>query len=88
MRKILLVLLILFTAALTKAQAQNGSLYGVVKDSSGGVLEGVTLKIKGSYFGAVTDPDGKYNIENIPDGSYTLQVSYSVLKRLNIQRDD
>lgn len=76
MRKILLVLLILFTAALTKAQAQNGSLYGVVKDSSGGVLEGVTLKIKGSYFGAVTDLDGKYNIENIPEGSYTLQVSY------------
>jgi len=76
MRKILLVLLMFISAGVTFAQAPTGSLYGVVKDSSGGPIEGVTLKLKGSYFGAVTDLDGKYNIENLPAGSYTLQVAY------------
>jgi len=76
MRKILLILLMLISASVTLAQSPTGSLYGIVKDSSGGPLEGVTLKIKGSYFGAVTDFDGKYNIENLPSGSYTMQVAY------------
>jgi outer membrane receptor protein involved in Fe transport len=76
MRKILLILLMLISASVTFAQNPTGSLYGIVKDSAGGPIEGVTLKIKGSYFGAVTDLDGKYNIENLPDGSYTMQVAY------------
>lgn len=76
MRKILLMLLMLVIAGVTLAQTPTGSLYGIVKDTSGGPIEGVTLKIKGSYFGAVTDLDGKYNIENVPPGSYTLQVAY------------
>jgi outer membrane receptor protein involved in Fe transport len=76
MRKILLLLLILISANITFAQGQNGSIFGTVKDSSNAVLEGVTLKIKGSYLGAVSDIKGSYRIDNVPEGSYTLEVSY------------
>ncbi|HEY5536151.1 MAG TPA: TonB-dependent receptor [Ignavibacteria bacterium] len=76
MKKILLILLMLISANVTLAQTLTGSIYGVVKDSSSGTLEGVTLKLKGTYLGAVTDLNGKYEIKNIPSGSYTMQVDY------------
>ena len=56
-------------------QTIDGVLYGVVKDSSDIPLEGVTMKLKGTYLGAVTDYDGYYTIEGISPGNYTLQVS-------------
>lgn len=76
MKKTLLILFILFSVKFCFAQGQLGSLYGIVTDSAKSPLEGVTLKIKGSYLGAVSDFDGKYRIDNVPEGIYTLQVSY------------
>ncbi|MDD5361875.1 MAG: TonB-dependent receptor [Ignavibacteria bacterium] len=76
MRKILLILLMLISASVIFAQTPTGTLFGTVRDSAGAVLEGATIKIKGSYLGAVTDPDGKFSIDNIPGGSYTVQVDY------------
>ena len=76
MKKILLIFLVLITSNISLSQTQTGAIFGVVKDSSNSVLEGVTLKIKGSYLGAVSDIKGSYRIENVPEGSYTLEVSY------------
>ncbi len=76
MKKLLLILFVLLTVKTCTAQTTNGSIFGVVTDSAKSPLEGVTLKIKGSYLGAVSDLDGKYKIENTPEGVYTLQVSY------------
>ena len=47
---------------------------GVVKDKSG-TLPGVTVRVKGTNFGTVTDVDGKY-ILSIPDGEVVLVFSY------------
>jgi outer membrane receptor protein involved in Fe transport len=76
MKKSLLIIFIFLTAKLCFAQVQLGEIYGIVTDSAKAPLEGVTLKIKGSYLGAVSDMDGKYRIESVPEGIYTLQVSY------------
>ena len=53
-----------------------GSVTGVIKESgTGAVLPGVNIMIKGTYYGAATDIDGRYRIDNISSGSYDIQVS-------------
>lgn len=42
---------------------QKYKLKGVVKDTSGNPLIGVTVSIKGSLYGVITDIDGNFNIE-------------------------
>lgn len=55
--------------------SQNGTISGVVQDSSHNPLPDVNIKIKGSYIGSATDIDGKYRLENVPEGEYTIAVS-------------
>ncbi len=55
--------------------AQNGSIKGIVNDSSGLPLADVNVKIKSSYIGTATDIDGKYELAKVPAGEYTIQVS-------------
>ncbi|MBI5402455.1 MAG: TonB-dependent receptor [Ignavibacteriae bacterium] len=76
MKKLLLILFVIFLSKSGFSQGQLGSIYGIVSDSSKAPLEGVTLKIKGSYLGAVSGFNGDYKIESVPEGTYTLQVSY------------
>lgn len=58
--------------------AQNHQLSGVVLDStSNGPLSNVTISIEELKIWTVTDPRGKYRLENIPIGNYT--ISYRVL---------
>ncbi|MCF6358314.1 MAG: carboxypeptidase-like regulatory domain-containing protein, partial [Draconibacterium sp.] len=54
---------------------QQQSISGKVTDENGQPLPGVTVVIKGTTIGTVTDMDGKYTISNIPDGT-TLQFSF------------
>ncbi len=55
--------------------AQSGTLKGTIKDADGS-LPGVNVYLKGTYIGASSDAMGQYLIENIPAGSYTLNVAY------------
>lgn len=48
---------------------------GLVTDESGEPLPGVTVIIKGTIRGTVTNSDGMYSISNIPDGAI-LQFSF------------
>lgn len=55
--------------------ASNRRIGGVVKDvATGELLTGVSIKIKGSNTGTVTDAQGKFELE-VPDGA-ELEVSY------------
>jgi hypothetical protein len=54
---------------------QNGSISGVVIDSSASPVPDVNIKIKGSYIGTASDIYGKYLLSNVPEGEYTVQVS-------------
>lgn len=58
------------------AQAQNGIIRGTIfEESTGEPLFGVSVLVKELSTGAVTDFDGKFEIQVAP-GTYTLQVSY------------
>ncbi len=58
---------------------QSRSVSGKVTDSSGGALPGVTVAIKGTTNGCITDANGKYSFFNIPANA-TLQFSFVGMK--------
>jgi hypothetical protein len=67
------VLLLLPAAAL----AQEGQIAGTVRDSSGGVMPGVTVEATSPALiekvrSTVTDNGGQYRLTNLPVGTYTV----------------
>ena len=77
MKKSLITLLLLCTAALVQA----ATLKGVVKDSSTGEpLTGATVYVKGTTSGAATDLDGRFEITGIKGNECTLVVSFITYK--------
>lgn len=76
LKKLLLMALCGF-GVFTAAYAQSGSVTGVVTDAtSGETLPAVTIQIVELSLGTATDLDGKYTINNIPPGTYTLRATY------------
>ncbi|HUK33219.1 MAG TPA: TonB-dependent receptor [Vicinamibacterales bacterium] len=71
-------LLIAATASMF-AQANTGTISGVVKDSSGGVLPGASVKISGDRaeggLDIVTNPDGSFRTEPLQAGAYRITAS-------------
>ncbi len=59
---------------------------GVVKDASGETLIGVSILVKGTSTGTVTDIDGSYSL-TVPDGSNTLVFSYTGYETVEINVD-
>lgn len=62
---------------------QQKSISGKVTDSSGGSLPGVSVVVKGTTIGVITDMDGKYTLTNIPEDA-TLQFSFVGMKTQEI----
>ena len=60
------------------------SVTGKVTDQSGGSLPGVSVVVKGTTNGTITDVDGKYSISNIPENG-TLQFSFVGMKMKEVQ---
>ncbi|MFY9152954.1 MAG: SusC/RagA family TonB-linked outer membrane protein [Prolixibacteraceae bacterium] len=58
---------------------QQKSVSGKVTDSSGAPIPGVTVLVKGTTTGSLTDPDGKYSLSTVPEGA-TLQFSFVGMK--------
>jgi hypothetical protein len=70
------VLPLLFCALPLYAQEQSGSIQGVVKDTSGAVLPGVTVEARSPALvgvsTAVSDGEGAYRFPALPPGMYEL----------------
>jgi hypothetical protein len=70
---------VLLLALPAVAQEQTGSIQGVVKDSSGAVLPGVTVEARSpSAVGvstATTDANGTYRFPALPPGAYEVSAS-------------
>ncbi len=71
------LILFLFLLGLSSVFAQGkGNLAGTVTDAkTGEPLPGVNIILKGTYYGAATDLDGKYRINGISEGQYNVEIS-------------
>jgi hypothetical protein len=65
-------------AVAADAQTTGGAIVGVVTDSQGGVLPGVTLTARNADTGmtrtTVTEGDGKYRLAGLPPGRYDIRT--------------
>ncbi|HCS74411.1 MAG TPA: SusC/RagA family protein [Clostridiales bacterium] len=55
--------------------AQSNTITGVVSDSKGETLIGVSIQIEGTSKGTVTDVNGSYTLDNVPSTAI-LEISY------------
>jgi hypothetical protein len=74
----LVLLIVVFVSSSNYLFAQaKGRVVGRVTDAStGDYLPGANVMIKGTAFGAASDREGRYRIDNVPPGNFTLVVSY------------
>ena len=68
------LLTIFIMGACTLVYGQSQSVSGVVSDNDGSGLPGVSVKVKGTSSGTVTNGDGKYSIDS--DANGTLVFSF------------
>src|SRR5687767_9220804 len=90
-RSALLLLFAALVLVLTPrlASAQTGSISGVVRDTQGGVLPGVTVEVSSPQMiekvrSTVTDENGRYQIVRLPVGTY--KVSFQLEKFATVER--
>jgi TonB-dependent receptor len=69
--------LVLSFLLISSALHAQGSLQGSVSDSlQHDPLIGVNVFLKGTSLGGITDIEGKFKIVRIPQGTYTVRISY------------
>lgn len=67
--------------------AQNITVTGTVTDTDGQSLIGVTIQVRGTSNGTVTDIDGKFSLQNVPSNA-TLDVSYVGMQPQSVPVDN
>jgi len=60
-------------------QQQKKTISGKVTDSSGATLPGVSVVVKGTTNGVITDNEGKFSVTNVPENA-VLQFSFVGMK--------
>lgn len=74
MKNLLLTLCFLVTGAMLYGQ---GTIKGQLTDeSSGDALVGAAVMVKGTTNGTITDLDGNFMLENVSEGTQTIEISY------------
>jgi hypothetical protein len=90
--KMLALAILMVVAFVASARAQTlGTINGVVKDTSGAVLPGVTVEVASPALiektrSAVSDESGQYQIVNLPVGTYS--VSFTLPGFSTVKRDE
>lgn len=64
-------------------KVDNKTILGKVVDTSGVPLPGVSVVLKGTTIGTITDVNGNYSLSNIPENA-TLLFSFVGMKKLEI----
>jgi len=67
----------------TSGQQASKKVTGKITDQSGGSLPGVSVVVKGTTTGIVTDNNGNFTLANIPDNA-TIQFSFVGMKTQEI----
>ena len=74
-----LFLTLLISSHLVFAQPAPHSISGNVLDKDGTPIEFASVVLQrngGTPFGTMTGPDGRFNLKNIPEGTYSLRISF------------
>jgi TonB-dependent receptor len=72
-RFLLLYLIVFFASGLFA----SGTISGIVKDAeTGESIIGCNILLQGTSLGNVTDLDGKFEIKNVPNGTYNIVFSF------------
>jgi outer membrane receptor protein involved in Fe transport len=81
--KIFLILIFVQSQILT--QQDKGKIIGRIVDAKTGEgLPAVNVLVKGTYYGAASDFDGKFEIKNVNPGTYTIEISIIGYKKVTI----
>ena len=67
----------------TSSQQSGKKIAGKVTDTSGASLPGVSVVVKGTTNGVITDNGGNFLLNNVPDNA-TLQFSFVGMKKLEV----
>ena len=83
MKRFLLFLTSILVLAST-AFAQVSSVKGTVTDENGDPMAGVSVLVKGTQIGTVTDVDGTYTLRGVPANAQTLVFSFIGMETLEV----
>jgi len=76
-RHLIIMFLLLLSGTPFLSAQESGQIKGVITDATTtDVLIGANVTIKNTSLGCPSDVDGKYVINAVPAGTYTLKVSY------------
>ena len=69
----------------------DANIFGhVVDKSTGEHMPGITIILKGTTIGTATDDSGHYMLKNLPEGEFTVEVSFigfkTVTKKVKTQK--
>ena len=78
MKKIGKFLIIFFTFVVFCYAQTTGKISGIIQDNSGRALPGANIIVTGGdeTVGAAANIDGEYIVTGVPEGTYTIKVSY------------
>ncbi len=78
MNRSFIILFLFFAVSIAVcANAQTATITGKIHDEqSGEELIGANVLLVGTTQGATTDMDGRYSIKNVPEGTYSLRISF------------
>ena len=62
-------------ASVTISAQEKATVKGKITVSSDDSAEAISIALKGTRFGTITDENGNYKIKNVKPGTYTLKVS-------------
>ena len=90
---VLAALMVALLPAVTFGQGDLGTIAGIVKDSTGGILPGVTVEVSSPALiektrSAVTDGQGQYKILSLRPGTYEVTFSlegFGTVKRGGVE---
>ena len=86
MRLVVAAVLLVLSASSAAAQTDTGEISGVVRDTQGGVLPGVTIVAEhldsGTRIERVTDGEGRYFLPSLRTGTYTLTADLTGFRRI------
>lgn len=84
---------VLFSTATMFAQLSSGNIKGMICDAENSAkLIGASIHINSVNRSCVSDENGEFSLNNIPEGKYTLQISFmgykSQLKQVELKKGE